>query len=120
MVRSARSVVREGGYSHPGHRNLDSEHAQDLLEARVAVVVQRAAVAAGSLVGAEHPVPGTVQEVGVGEIPRAAVESGPGSVAAPGTAASAAPALGSVGVEAGAGLGSHHGARMDSVAVVEG
>lgn len=61
----------------------------------MAAVAQGAAVAAGSLVGAGHPVLGMVQEEGE-EKPHGAVAPGPGS-AALGMAASADPPLGSPG-----------------------
>lgn len=84
----------------------------------MAAAAQGAAVAAESLVGAGHPVPGMAQEEGE-EKPRGAVASGPGS-AAPGMVASADPTLGSLGVVAVVGLGLPHGARTGSVAAEEG
>lgn len=84
----------------------------------MAAVAQGAAVAAGSLVGAGHPVLGMVQEEGE-EKPHGAVALGPGS-GAPGTGASADPALGSLGEVVAAGLGLPHGARTGSVAAEEG
>lgn len=118
VVRSVRSVVREGVCFLLGHRSWDSEHALDLLEVRVAEVVQEAAVAAESTVGAGHLVPGMVQEEGE-EKSRGGEASGPGS-AALGMGASAGPTLGSLGVVVEAGLALPHGARTGSVAAEEG
>lgn len=117
-------MVQVGECSLLVHRNLDSEHALDLLEERVVLVEQVVAVAVGSMAGAGHQVPGMVPEEGVEEKQDGVVEElgqDPGNEAAPaGMDASVARTLGWVGVGVVVELCLHHGARMGSVAVVEG